>query len=258
MRARLAHTGHLAWSPLLVAKYRQMHMRQNRCPHSDLSCGRDRGCGPCCHRWRVYLWTVTPKHAALLTLLCVVVVDAPRCRAVETAYPGQYTPPAGSVLLLCERGCGVEAPHIDDSIARRHCALSARVRAQRAEPAVGVPLVSVVAVQSGTRLLVWPGSHRVVAAMNGGRERPGPAASPIAPEVVQLSVGDVLLLRADVLHAGAACPDDANLHIRHTWTMVADVPAVDDTTTPGVKAEWPDTTADTRPVMTWPGARQCF
>ena len=155
------------------------------------------------------------------------------------------------MLSLSERGCGVEAPHIDDSIARRHCALSARVRAQRAEPAVGVPLVSVVAVQSGTRLLVWPGSHRVVAAMNGGRERPGPAASPIAPEVVQLSVGDVLLLRADVLHAGAACPDDANLHIRHTWTMVADVPAVDDTTTPGVKAEWPDTTADTRPVMTW-------
>ena len=58
------------------------------------------------------------------------------------------------------------------------------------------PLLCVLALEDGTKLVVWPGSHRLIS----GRSR---LMKPIEPRVVWLNAGDAILFRGDLVHAGA-------------------------------------------------------
>mgnify|MGYP000857978627 CR=1 FL=1 len=63
------------------------------------------------------------------------------------------------------------------------------------------PLVAhgcLVAIESGTRLDVWPGAHHFV-------HEPGtPVKYPISRLTLELDVGDVVVFRCDCIHAGSA------------------------------------------------------
>ena len=59
-----------------------------------------------------------------------------------------------------------------------------------------LPLLVLVALEDQTKLVVWPGSHKVVQ----GRGR---ALQPIEPKTILLTRGDALVFRADLVHAGA-------------------------------------------------------
>jgi hypothetical protein len=58
------------------------------------------------------------------------------------------------------------------------------------------PLLCVLALEDNTKLVVWPGSHKVIQ----GRGR---SLAPIEPRVVRLNAGDAIVFRADLVHAGA-------------------------------------------------------
>lgn len=58
------------------------------------------------------------------------------------------------------------------------------------------PLLFLFAIEDDTKLVVWPGSHKVVQ----GRGR---TMEPIFPKVLTLSAGDAVVFRSDLVHAGA-------------------------------------------------------
>ncbi len=58
------------------------------------------------------------------------------------------------------------------------------------------PLLCVLALEDNTKLVVWPGSHKLI----GGRGR---TIKPIEPHIVWLEAGDAILFRGDLVHAGA-------------------------------------------------------
>ena len=58
------------------------------------------------------------------------------------------------------------------------------------------PLLCVLALEDKTKLVVWPGSHKVI----GGRGR---TMQPIQPVTVWLDAGDAVVFRGDLVHAGA-------------------------------------------------------
>lgn len=58
------------------------------------------------------------------------------------------------------------------------------------------PLLCVFALEDKTKLVVWPGSHKVI----HGRGR---SLKPIEPKVVWLDAGDAIVFRGDLVHAGA-------------------------------------------------------
>jgi len=58
------------------------------------------------------------------------------------------------------------------------------------------PLLCVLALEDKTKLVVWPGSHKVI----HGRGR---SMTPIEPKVVWLAAGDAIVFRGDLVHAGA-------------------------------------------------------
>lgn len=62
-----------------------------------------------------------------------------------------------------------------------------------------VPLLAVVALQDGTMLDVWPGSHRLVRRRRLTRHTPH-----VRREIVELDAGDVIVFRGDLIHAGSA------------------------------------------------------
>ena len=65
-----------------------------------------------------------------------------------------------------------------------------------------IPLGCLVSIMKGTRLTVWPGAFV-------GR----PLRSCVYPETVELEVGDILLFRGDLVHAGSSYPDpNSRLH----------------------------------------------
>lgn len=90
------------------------------------------------------------------------------------------------VLLRSLPGCSRQAAHTDyipdDALLR--C------------PPQDLPLLCLIAIEDETRLVVWPGSHKVVR----GRGR---TLLPLEPKMLTLSAGDALVFRADLVHAGA-------------------------------------------------------
>jgi hypothetical protein len=62
-----------------------------------------------------------------------------------------------------------------------------------------VPLLAVVALQGGTFLDVWPGSHWLIR-----RERLTRHTPRVYRETVELDAGDVIVFRGDLIHAGSA------------------------------------------------------
>lgn len=90
------------------------------------------------------------------------------------------------VLLRSLAGCTRQAAHTDyipDSTLLQ-CELDR------------LPLLFLFALESNTRLVVWPGSHKVVQ----GRGR---SLQPIQPKVLTLDAGDAVVFRPDLVHAGA-------------------------------------------------------
>lgn len=62
-----------------------------------------------------------------------------------------------------------------------------------------VPLLAVFALQNGTKLDVWPESHRLVRRSRLTRHTPK-----VARHTVELDAGDVIIFRGDLIHAGSA------------------------------------------------------
>jgi hypothetical protein len=58
------------------------------------------------------------------------------------------------------------------------------------------PLLCVFALEDKTKLIVWPGSQKLI----HGRGR---SLKPIEPKVVWLEAGDAIVFRGDLIHAGA-------------------------------------------------------
>lgn len=58
------------------------------------------------------------------------------------------------------------------------------------------PLLCVFALEDKTKLVVWPGSHKVI----HGRGR---SLKPIESKVIWLDAGDAIVFRGDLVHAGA-------------------------------------------------------
>lgn len=58
------------------------------------------------------------------------------------------------------------------------------------------PLLCVFALENNTKLIVWPGSHKLL----HGRGR---SMKPIEPHTVLLDAGDAIIFRGDLVHAGA-------------------------------------------------------
>lgn len=62
-----------------------------------------------------------------------------------------------------------------------------------------VPLLAVIALQPATTLDVWPGSHRLVRRLRLTRHTPK-----VTRRTVRLNIGDVIVFRGDLIHAGSA------------------------------------------------------
>jgi hypothetical protein len=58
------------------------------------------------------------------------------------------------------------------------------------------PLLCVLALEDKTKLIVWPGSHKII----NGRGR---TMAPIQPKILWLDAGDAVVFRGDLVHAGA-------------------------------------------------------
>lgn len=68
------------------------------------------------------------------------------------------------------------------------------------------PFLCVLALEDNTKLVVWPGSQKVIQ----GRGR---TMAPIEPKVVFLEAGDAIIFRGDLVHAGAEYDtDNIRLH----------------------------------------------
>lgn len=78
-----------------------------------------------------------------------------------------------------------------------------------------LPYLFLFAVEDNTSLIVWPGSHKVIQ----GRGR---TISTIAPQKLNLSAGDAVLFRPDLVHAGSEYTTE-NIRI-HCYIDSARVP----------------------------------
>lgn len=78
-----------------------------------------------------------------------------------------------------------------------------------------LPLLFVFALEPQTRLVVWPGSHKVVRGLGRTKE-------PMEPKMLVLEAGDAVLFRADLVHAGAEY-DSENIRI-HCYLDSSAVP----------------------------------
>jgi hypothetical protein len=90
------------------------------------------------------------------------------------------------VLLRSLPGCTRQLAHTDYIPDEELLTCSAENR----------PLLCVFALEDKTKLVVWPGSHKLL----HGRGR---SLKPIEPKVVWLNAGDAILFRGDLVHAGA-------------------------------------------------------
>jgi hypothetical protein len=99
------------------------------------------------------------------------------------------------VLLRSLPGCQQQQAHTD------YIPTSALLTC----PSDQLPLLFVFALEPNTRLVVWPGSHKIVRGL-------GRTKSPLEPTVLVLEAGDAVLFRADLVHAGAEY-DSENIRI---------------------------------------------
>jgi hypothetical protein len=104
-----------------------------------------------------------------------------------TAAPGRMA--TDCVILESLRGCQVQAAHTD------YVPDAALLDTDDDT----VPLLAVFALQSGTKLEVWPESHRLVRRARLTRHTPK-----VAHRTVELDAGDVIVFRGDLIHAGSA------------------------------------------------------
>jgi ectoine hydroxylase-related dioxygenase (phytanoyl-CoA dioxygenase family) len=90
------------------------------------------------------------------------------------------------VLLRSLPGCTRQAAHTD------YIPDTALLQCESEK----LPLLFLYALEDDTRLVVWPGSHKVVQGRGRSKE-------PILPKVITIDAGDAILFRPDVVHAGA-------------------------------------------------------
>lgn len=90
------------------------------------------------------------------------------------------------VLLRSLPGCARQAAHTDyiPDVSLLRC------------ESENLPYLFLFAIEDQTKLVVWPGSHKVVQ----GRGR---TIDPIRPTILELNAGDALVFRPDLVHAGA-------------------------------------------------------
>jgi hypothetical protein len=121
-------------------------------------------------------------------------------------------------VLRSAPGCAEQAAHCD----------YVPTAALRAAAAAGAaPHFAVAALERGTRLVVWRGSHRLVH---------GAVGAAVARVDLALRPGDVAVVRGDTVHAGAAyAAENVRLHAfldvaavprpaNRTWRLDGDAP----------------------------------
>ena len=99
-------------------------------------------------------------------------------RRLAAEYPLLF--PSSAILIESLPGCQRQAAHCD-YVPSRELA--------EAKPEE-VPLLFLLAIEAGTRLDVWPGSHRK-------------GCKPCSKRTVHLDAGDAVFFRADLVHAGS-------------------------------------------------------
>lgn len=102
--------------------------------------------------------------------------------------------PKKFVVLRSRPGCQDQAAHCD----------YVPDAALRGASDKEMPLGMITCLMSGTKLNIWPGSHRLATASAARLEE----VSPIKCQVVELDAGDVLVFRGDFVHAGSAYDKD--------------------------------------------------
>lgn len=102
--------------------------------------------------------------------------------------------PTGFVLLASDPGCARQAAHQD------YVPDTALLSATDVE----MPLLFLLALEPATALDVWPGSHRFI-----GTE----TTDPIPRKTLRLEAGDAVVFRGDLVHAGSAYSDVANIRV---------------------------------------------
>jgi hypothetical protein len=127
-----------------------------------------------------------------------------RARLTEAA-PGRMA--TDCVILESLAGCQIQAAHTD------YVPNSALLDTNDDT----VPLLAVFALQGGTRLDVWPESHRLVRRPRLTRHTPK-----VTRRTVELDAGDLIVFRGDLIHAGSAYTQH-NLRI-HTYLDHPTVP----------------------------------
>jgi len=111
---------------------------------------------------------------------------------VKNNYP--YHSPNNMVVLTSIEGCKAQLPHCDYE-----------PTAQFANTAdEDIPLGCLIALESNTKLLVWPKSIRLAYMNNYIRsEHIENMGGPIKSVDISLNPGDILVFRGDLVHAGA-------------------------------------------------------
>jgi hypothetical protein len=95
--------------------------------------------------------------------------------------------PANAVLLRSEAECEDQMPHCDYEQNTKFALIDDSY----------IPLGVVVAIEPGTKLHVWPNSIR-------HPSRDTTPSQPIRRETIDIDVGDILIFRGDLTHAGAS------------------------------------------------------
>lgn len=107
-------------------------------------------------------------------------------------------------VIGSEAGCPEQSPHADCDLDEmwKPAEFSRDYNLQDAD----YNLSAIAAIMPGTKLIVWPRSINLIL-------HPELAIEPIAKQTVELDVGDVIVFRCDLIHAGAAYDfDNARLH----------------------------------------------
>ena len=106
-------------------------------------------------------------------------------RELRDRLAAEFAPlqPSSLVLLESEPGCQRQAAHCD------------YIPSKELLAATEIPLLFLLAIEPNTTLDVWPGSHHIVR---------GHSLMVCHRETMHLDVGDAIVFRADLVHAGSA------------------------------------------------------
>lgn len=126
---------------------------------------------------------------------------------LSCAFPDHMV--GGLVALESLPGCGRQAAHCD-------YVPTPELLATRDEE---IPLLALIALEPHTRLDVWPASHRIIRGAPHTR-----STSPSLRKTLDLEPGDLVIFRADLVHAGSAY-DRRNIRL-HAYLDSPAVPRV--------------------------------